>query len=266
MRIGFIGSGKMASALAEGLLRAQVCEPEEILVTDHFPAAAEQLAQRTGAHWSRTNAELAAGAETLLLCVKPTDVPAALQEAGNLDGKLLISIAAGVPLRRLRECAAGQPRLVRVMPNTPALIGRGAAAYAAGPGTTPEDLQITEGIFGAAGLVVAVPEEMLDAVTGLSGSGPAYIYSVIEAMADGAVLMGLPSEMALQLSVQTVLGAAAMVQETGLPPAELRNQVTSPNGTTLAGLEALEAAGLREAIIAAVQAATERSRELGAGK
>ena len=266
MRIGFIGSGKMASALAEGVLRAQVCAPEDILVTDRFPASAEQLARKTGARWCQTNAELAAGAEVLLLCVKPSDVPAALQEAGSLEGKLVISIAAGVTLQRLRESALGGPRLVRVMPNTPALIGRGAAAYAVSPEATAEDSQTTERIFGAAGLVVAVPEELLDAVTGLSGSGPAYIYTVIEAMADGGVLMGLPPEMALRLSAQTVLGAAAMVLETGQHPAPLRDQVTSPGGTTIAGLAALEAAGLRAALISAVRAATERSRELGAGK
>lgn len=263
MQIGFIGSGKMASALAEGVLRAKLFAPEEMLVADHFPAAAEALAERTGARGCVTNAELAAKAETILLCVKPADVPAALQEAGSLDGKLLISIAAGVTLQRLGECASGRPRLVRVMPNTPALIGKGAAAYAGAAEATAEDLQTTERIFGAAGLVVPVREELLDAITGLSGSGPAYIYTVIEAMAEGAVEMGLPRDVALQLSAQTVLGAAAMVLETGLPQAKLRDQVTSPGGTTLAGLQALEAAGLRGALIAAVKAATERSRELG---
>ena len=264
MHIGFIGSGRMASALLEGILRAAIAPAADILITDKIPAAAADLARRTGAQARPTNSEVAANAEALILCVKPGDVPAALREAGDLGGKLLISIAAGVPLRRLREWAPGNPRLIRVLPNTPALIGRGAAAYAAAENATPGDLAFAEQILGAVGIVVRVKEELLDAVTGLSGSGPAFVYTVIEALADGGVLMGLPRDTALKLASQTVLGAAAMVLETGLHPAQLRDQVASPGGTTIAGLEALEEAGLRAALMGAVRAATERSGELGA--
>jgi len=264
MHIGFIGSGRMASALLEGVLRAAIAPAEDIIITDKLPAAAQDLARRTGVQARPSNADVAADAALLILCVKPGDVPAALADAGDLSGKLLISIAAGVPLRRLREWAPGNPRLIRVMPNTPALIGQGAAAFAAADGATPEDLALAERIFGAVGAVVRVKEELLDAVTGLSGSGPAFVYTVVEALADGGVLMGLPRDISLRLAAQTVLGAAAMVLQTGLHPAQLRYQVTSPGGTTIAGLEALESAGLRSALIGAVRAATERSGELGA--
>jgi len=264
MHIGFIGSGRMATALLEGILRAGIAQAPDIFLTDKLPAAAEELARRTGAQARGSNAGVAAEADLLMLCVKPGDVPAALSEAGDLGGKLLVSIAAGVPLKRLREWAPGNPRLIRVMPNTPALIGQGAAAYAAGEGATEEDMAVADRIFGATGIAVRVKEELLDAVTGLSGSGPAFVYTVIEALADGGVLMGLPREIALRLASQTMLGAADMVLRTGLHPAQLRDQVTSPGGTTIAGLEALEEAGLRAALIGAVRAATERSAELGA--
>jgi pyrroline-5-carboxylate reductase len=264
MQIGFIGSGRMASALLEGILRAAIASPAAIFLTDKIPAAAEALARRTGAQARPSNAAVAAEAAVLILCVKPGDVPSALGEAGDLSGKLLVSIAAGVPLRRLREWAPGNPRLIRVMPNTPALIGQGAAAYAAAEEATADDLATAERIFGAVGIVARVKEELLDAVTGLSGSGPAFVYTVIEALADGGVLMGLPRDIALRLSSQTVLGAAAMVLQTGQHPAQLRDQVASPGGTTIAGLEALEEAGLRAALIGAVRAAAERSGELGA--
>jgi pyrroline-5-carboxylate reductase len=163
----------------------------------------------------------------------------------------------------LQKAGGEKTRIVRVMPNTPALIHKGAAAYALGHSATDADAEMVEKIFAAVGKVFRVKEEMLDVVTGLSGSGPAYIYVVVEALADAGVLMGLPRELALQLSAQTVAGAAEMVLETGLHPAQLKDQVTSPGGTTIAGLEALEAAGLRSAFLSAVRAATQRSRELG---
>src|SRR5438067_7090690 len=268
MPIGFIGCGKMASALAEGVARAGVFSPDEIFISDPVPEAVVSLAKKIGVRPCESNTEVAAAADTLLLCVKPNDVPAALGElgAGDFQNKLVISIAAGVTLKTLRQCAGEGMRLVRVMPNTPALIHKGAAAYALGETATNDDAALTEKIFAAVGRVSRVEEKLLDAVTGLSGSGPAYVYTVIEALADGGVLMGLPRALALVLAAQTVAGAAEMVLQTNMHPAQLRDMVTSPGGTTIAGIEALETGGLRAALIAAVRAATERATALGATK
>ncbi|MBC8125803.1 MAG: pyrroline-5-carboxylate reductase, partial [Gloeobacteraceae cyanobacterium ES-bin-144] len=176
---------------------------------------------------------------------------------------LVISIAAGITVAALETAAASQIRVIRAMPNTPALVGKGAAGYCIGTRATAEDAETARVILGSVGLAVAVPERLMDAVTGLSGSGPAYIYLVIEAMADGGVRQGLPREDALRLAAQTVLGAAAMVLETGKHPAVLKDMVTSPGGTTIAGLAELERRGLRAALIEAVVAASQRATELG---
>ena len=170
---------------------------------------------------------------------------------------------AGLSIARLEEAAGPNVRIIRVMPNTPALIHQGAAAFATGGTATDADAALVSRIFSAVGRAVQVKETLLDAVTGLSGSGPAYVYLVIEALADGGVLMGLPRDLALQLAAQTVAGAAGMVLQTGLHPAALKDQVTSPGGTTIAGLEELEGAAVRSAFLSAVRAATERSRQLG---
>jgi len=266
MKLGFIGCGKMATALVEGVLDAGAFSADEIVVSDAYPAAVEALVRKTNVQPAQTNAEVAATAETVVICVKPGDAALALadlREAGA--DKLLISIMAGVTLSRLQALAGEKARVVRVMPNTPALVGRGASAYALGGNATPDDAAVVEKILGAVGTVFQVKESLLDAVTGLSGSGPAYVYLVIEAMSDAGVLMGLPRDLALQLSAQTVAGSAEMVLKSGMHPAQLKDAVTSPGGTTIAGLEALEAGGLRAAFLSAVRAATERSRELGAG-
>jgi pyrroline-5-carboxylate reductase len=267
MKLGFVGSGKMATALVQGAVSSRAFSREDILVCDAVPGFAEKLAGLVKATAVAKNEELAKQADALVLCVKPADAIEALRALrGGVAGKLIVSIVAGMPIAALQEAAGSKARIVRVMPNTPALIHRGAAAYALGRTATPDDAALTEKLFGAVGLIVRVKEELLDVVTGLSGSGPAYVYLVIEALADAGVLMGLPRDLAMKLAAQTVAGAAEMVIETGRHPAALRDEVTSPGGTTIAGLEALEAAAVRSAFLSAVQAATERARELGGSK
>jgi pyrroline-5-carboxylate reductase len=265
MKLGVIGCGKMATALVEGVLQAGLFAPEEIGVSDVHPGAVEALCNRTKVNALRSNAEVAAEAETLLLCVKPGDAAEALAGLrGGAAGRLIISIMAGVTLEKLGALAGPNARLARVMPNTPALIHKAASAYALGSTCTNDDAATVEKIFAAVGTVARVKEPLLDAVTGLSGSGPAYVYLVVEALSDAGVLVGLPRELSLQLAAQTVAGAAEMVLRSGQHPAQLRDMVTSPGGTTIAGLHALEDGAVRAAFLAAVQAATERSRELGA--
>lgn len=255
----------MATALAGGVIEAGVFGPEQVYVSDCVPAAVEVLVADTGAVAVADNAALATDVDALVLCVKPADALAALRGVGAaLSGKLVISIVAGLSLAKLEEAAGGAVRVVRVMPNTPALIHQGAAAFALGGRATAADGALVMKIFSAVGRAVVVKESLLDAVTGLSGSGPAYVYLMIEALADGGVLMGLPRDLAMELAAQTVAGSAAMVLKTGKHPAALRDQVTSPGGTTIAGLEQIEAKGVRSALISAVRAATERSRQLGA--
>jgi pyrroline-5-carboxylate reductase len=266
MTLGFLGSGKMSTALVQGVVKSGAFSPKEVVVADCVAAAAEKLATTTGARVADSNAELASASDVIVLCVKPGDALGALRALGTaLRGKLVVSIVAGLPIAALEKAAGGEARVVRVMPNTPALIHRGAAAYALGASATAEDAAVAEKIFGAVGVAVKVKEELLDVVTGLSGSGPAYIYMVIEALSDAGVLLGLPRDLSLRLAAQTVGGAAQMVLETGCHPAALKDEVTSPGGTTIAGLAALEAGALRSTFLRAVRAATERARELAAG-
>ena len=266
MKLGFIGCGKMATALAKGVLKAGVTTPELVTVSDVVPAAAEQLASATGARVVVKNADVAAASDVLILAVKPADALTALQAIGTAgDGKLLISIVAGLTVSSLESVGAGL-RIIRAMPNTPALIMQGATGLARGSKATDADIALASQIFSSVGVAVTVKEALLDAVTGLSGSGPAYVYTIVEALADGGVLMGLSRELALQLAAQTVAGSAQMVLQSSTHPAALRDQVTSPGGTTIAGVEALEKGGLRAALISAVRAATERAQELGRAK
>lgn len=259
LKLGFIGCGKMAGAILQGVAKSGKFPGAQFFLSDKDATCMKKLAESCGALAMDSNLAVAESADVLLLCVKPGDVTTVLQEMKpSIGGKLVISIAAGITLSTLQK-SAPEATMVRVMPNTPALVHRGATAYALGETAGEEHAKVVEEIFSAVGFVSRVPESALDAVTGLSGSGPAYVYTVIEALADGGVLMGLPRDLALQLAAETVIGAGEMVVQTKLHPATLRDMVTSPGGTTIAGLEALENAGLRAALIGAVRSATERS-------
>lgn len=270
-KIGFIGAGQMARALAIGFVRAGLLGDEQLLASDPVAAAkAAFMAELPGARLLATNAEVAAKADVLFLATKPQQMPAVLAELrSHLAGRhLVISIAAGVRLAKLAEGLADKARaeplrIVRVMPNTPCLVGQSASGYCAGGSATQTDVQLVGKLLSAVGKAFQVEEKLLDAITGLSGSGPAFVYVMIEALSDGGVRMGLPRDVATALAAQTVRGAAEMVLVTGEHPAVLKDRVASPGGTTIAGLQALESGGVRGALIAAVEAATKRSIELG---
>jgi pyrroline-5-carboxylate reductase len=265
-RIGFIGAGKMATALAKGMLRGGVASASSLCASDPLVEARDRFCLETGVRVVESNLDVARRSDVLVLAVKPQSMPAALEEIrpAVTAEHLVISIAAGITIASLGEGLGPNARLVRVMPNTPALIGEGASAYALGVHARPGDEAVVKAFLGSVGEAVCVPESLLDAVTGLSGSGPAFVYLVIEALSDGGVRAGLPRDVAMLLAAQTVLGAAKMVRETGEHPGVLKDQVASPGGTTIAGLHALEVAGVRGALIEAVQAATRRSAELAA--
>jgi len=264
-RIGFIGSGAMARALAGGLLSSGV-SIDRIQAADPAAASREEFEREVGAAAVSDNGSLVAECDVIVIAVKPGIVSAVLDDLSgqpDLDRPLWISIAAGIPLASLQDGLPGSARIVRAMPNTPALVGAGATAYCANAAAREEDREIALALFESVGTVWQAPDEsMLDAVTGLSGSGPAYILLVLEALIDAGVQMGLPADAAHQLACQTVLGASRLALESGRAPAELREQVTSPGGTTVAGLQQLEAAEVRAAFADAVAAATARSREL----
>lgn len=262
MTYAFLGAGKMALAIIHGMLRAKLCNAPDIVVSSRSRSGLESLAAATSVRAVASNADAVGAADVVILCVKPGDAVKALQEAGtNWKGKLLVSVATGLTISALREAAPGS-RVIRAMPNTAAMVGKSATAISADASATRKDLATVEKIFGAVGEVFSVAENQLDAVTGLSGSGPAYIYMVMEALSDGGVACGLPRKLALELAIQTIQGAAEMAASTREHPAVLREMVTSPGGTTIAALAALENAAVRAAFIGAVQAAAKRSKEL----
>lgn len=265
-KIAVIGAGNMGLALLKGMIDSGAVPPKAITVRNKRAEKAQALAEKFGVLTAPSNLEAAAGADIVLLSVKPQIFSQVLSELrGKLGDTLVISVAAGVSTERIERELGGNPRVVRCMPNTPALIKQGATAISAGAYTKAGDLELAQAILGSVGRVVAVDEEHLDAVTGLSGSGPAYVFLIIEAFADAGVKVGLSREIALDLAVQTIQGAARLLQETKEHPGKLKDQVTSPGGTAIAGLHTLEQGGLRTTIMNAVEAATKRAKELGQG-
>lgn len=277
IKFGTIGGGVMGEALLSRLIAQKVYLPSEILVSDPQLQRREFLTETYGIATTASNLEVATATEVLFLAIKPQMFDTvALELAVAIDRKqanngetansqpeaVIVSILAGVPLSKLEPAFRGRG-VLRVMPNTPATVGAGMSAIAPGKLVQPADLELVKRIFQAVGEVVEVPESMLDAVTGLSGSGPGYVAILIEALTDGGVCAGLPRAIASQLALQTVFGTAKLLQETGMHPAELKDRVTSPGGTTIAGIATLESNGFRSALIEAVKAACLRSQELG---
>ncbi len=267
MKLGLIGCGKMGRALVEGAVKSGVVKAEDVFISSRTQSAMDSMTSELGVTALESNVEVAAAAEVVLLCTKPNDIPLVLLELANepecLTSTLLVSAAAGLTLAQLEQVVPEGVRVIRCMPNTPSLIGQGAAAYSLGSAATVKDAQMVCAVLGSAGSVIEVQEKLMNAVTGVSGSGPAYVYTFIESLADGGVAEGLPRAQALELAVKTVQGAAAMVAETGVHPAILRDMVTSPGGTTIAALASLEENGFRSAVIKAVRTAKNKADEMG---
>jgi pyrroline-5-carboxylate reductase len=264
-RIGFIGGGKMAEALAKGIINASLSSVDKIIASDVDKKRCQILEKDTGIKTTQENKKITSESDIIILAVKPNIIGSILKELRNdiTPRHLVVSIAAGIPLDFIESALNKGCRVVRVMPNTPCLVGETAAGYALGKNATRDDGKLVGEILNAVGKSYLLEEKHLDAVTGLSGSGPAFVYTVIEALSDGGVKMGLPRDISTKLAAQTVLGSAKMVLETGMHPGELRDFVTSPGGTTIAGLHALEKGSIRNALIDAVETATKKSKRLG---
>lgn len=272
IKLGMIGGGVMGEALLSRLIAQEIYHPDQVLVSEPQAQRREALVEKYSVKVTSDNRAVAAASDVLLLAIKPQVFEAVATElTKRADGTrhpigeplpVVISILAGVSLMQLEAAFRHQP-VIRAMPNTPATVGAGITAIASGKTVTPNQMEQARAIFQAVGEVVEVPESLMDAVTGLSGSGPAYVAIMIEALADGGVAAGLPRAIASQLALSTVLGTATLLQESQLHPAELKDRVTSPGGTTIAGITQLERAGFRSALIEAVQAAARRSQQLG---
>lgn len=267
LKIGFIGAGKMAMALASGFLRAGLVRPQDLIASDSSEDARNAFAGQLGAQAVASNREAAAVPAVLVLAVKPDQAMTVLTELAPAlnPSQLLISIAAGVPLTRIEAALPIGARVIRVMPNAPALVGASTSVYAPGSSATDADVALAHRLLSTIGLAVKLPEKLLDAATGLSGSGPGYVCLILEALSDGGVAAGLPRAIATRLAAHTLLGTARWVIETGEHPAALKDMVASPGGTTIEGLHELETAGVRGALISAVRASAERARHLGDG-
>jgi pyrroline-5-carboxylate reductase len=265
LRIGFLGTGQMATALAKGWIAAGLARADRTTGSDPISAARGKFQEVSGAKAHEDNRAVVSASDVLILAVKPQSMPKLLAEiAPAISARhLIVSIAAGITLNQLADRLGTGRRLVRVMPNTPCLLGASASGFCPNDAANPEDIELVQKLLDAVGTAFRLPEHLLDAVTGLSGSGPAFVYLMIEALSDGGVRMGLPRDVATALAAQTVLGAARMVIETGMHTGVLKDMVASPGGTTIAGLHALERAGVRGALMDAVEAATRRAMELG---
>ena len=264
-KIGFIGGGKMGEALINGILRAGLSSSDKIMVSDVDKKRLQILEKEAGIKTTQDNKKITSDSDIIILAVKPNMMGSVLDELNSeiTSKHLIISIAAGIPLSFIESSLNKGCRAIRVMPNTPCLVGETAAGYALGKKATRNDGKLVGQILDAVGKSFLLEEKYLDAVTGLSGSGPAFIYVVIEALADGGIKMGLPRDVAITLAAQTAFGAAKMVLESGTHIGQLRDSVTSPGGTTIEGLHALEKGGIRNALIDAVETATKKSKSLG---
>ncbi|MEI9476575.1 MAG: pyrroline-5-carboxylate reductase [Deltaproteobacteria bacterium] len=264
-QVGFVGAGNMGEALIKGLLHGHICRPEQITCSDIRPERLKIIKEAHGVKTTSSNSDVVKHSDIVILAVKPQILKQVVGDIGKYfePSKLVISIAAGVAMDSIEYCAKQELKLIRVMPNICVSVGEGISAIAAGKHATKEDMMVAKAIFESAGKSLFIEEYLLDAVTGLSGSGPAYIFLIIDALADGGVKVGLARSDALLLASQTVLGSAKMLIETGEHPGRLKDSVTSPGGTSIAGLHALEEGGVRTTLIKAVEVATERSKVLG---
>ena len=267
LRIGFVGAGNMAEALVRGLVRGGHVPATSITASGPRQERLDELVRDYGIATSIDNRVVARGAELVVLSVKPQILVKVLREIGGelQPGTLVVSIAAGVDAATIETAVGDAVRVVRAMPNTPALVGAGATAIAPGARSTPADLATVTALFDAVGITVQLEESHLDAVTGLSGSGPAYVFLILEALSDAGVKVGLSRRNAQRLAAQTVMGSAKMLLDTDEHPGKLKDMVTSPGGTAIAGLHTLEQGGLRTTLINAVETATKRAKELGRG-
>ena len=264
-RIGFIGAGNMAEAIIRGLLESGAVKPGHITASDVVPERLHDMQTTYGINTMEDNAALVGGADILVLAVKPQVVGSVLTHIGPCtdDTKLVISIVAGLTVAAMAAGLGAGTRIIRTVPNTPVFVGEGMVALACDGPARDEDFTVAEALFAPVARIVSIEEKLMDAALGVSGSGPAYGFLMIEALSDGGVKMGLPRHIALELAAQTLLGAAKMCLESGRHPGQLKDMVTSPGGTTIAALHKMEAGGVRSALMDAVEAATRRSEELG---